>query len=182
MSLDDLRSYLDASPSPFHAAANAAERLTAAGFTEADEGGDWSELAARGFVRRDGGLVAWHTPDGVGPDAPFRLAGAHTDSPCLRIKPHPDQSFVSWKQLNVEVYGGILNNDAAKKIPLCPNCRRTYAFQGTGKERGYEANMIKSPSSPQQTAYFYSEKMQSEGWEIPESQLVMDQQLILKEI
>jgi aspartyl aminopeptidase len=108
--LDDLRSYLDASPSPFHAAVNAADRLTAAGFTEADETGEWSDLPSDGFVRRDGGLVAWRTPSGIDAGAPFRLAGAHTDSPCLRVKPRPDESHVGWKQLNVEVYGGILNN------------------------------------------------------------------------
>ncbi len=110
MSLDDLRSYLDASPSPYHAASNAADRLATAGFVELSERGDWSELPAAGFVRRDGGLVAWKSPAASEAATPFRLAGAHTDSPCLRVKPRPDQSFVGWKQLNVEVYGGILNN------------------------------------------------------------------------
>lgn len=108
--LDDLRQYLDASPSPFHAAANAASRLGAAGFTEIGDGDDWSSLPADGFVLRDGGLVAWRTPADLTADAPFRLAGAHTDSPCLRVKPMPDQTHSGWKQLNVEVYGGILNN------------------------------------------------------------------------
>ncbi len=108
--LDDLRAYLDASPSPFHAADNAATRCTDAGFREVADGADWADLPADGFVRRDGGFVAWRTPADLAPDAPFRLAGAHTDSPCLRVKPRPDQFQVGWKQLNVEVYGGILNN------------------------------------------------------------------------
>lgn len=108
--LDDLRSFLDDSPSPFHAARSAADRLLAAGFDEIADGADWSNLPSDGFVQRDGGVVAWRTPDDAAPDAPFRLAGAHTDSPCLRVKPRPDQSHVGWKQLNVEVYGGILNN------------------------------------------------------------------------
>jgi aspartyl aminopeptidase len=108
--LDDLRAYLDASPSPFHAARSAADLLVAAGFTEIGDGADWTDLPANGFVCRDGGVVAWRTPDGVAADAPFRLAGAHTDSPCLRVKPRPDQAQGGWKQLNVEVYGGILNN------------------------------------------------------------------------
>jgi aspartyl aminopeptidase len=108
--LDDLRAYLDASPSPFHAAETTATTLTSAGFTGIADGADWTDLPANGFVRRDGGIVAWRTPAGVAADAPFRLAGAHTDSPCLRIKPRPDQSHFGWKQLNVEVYGGILNN------------------------------------------------------------------------
>ena len=42
--------------------------------------------------------------------APFRLVGAHTDSPNLRIKPQPDTGRAGWRQLGVEVYGGALLN------------------------------------------------------------------------
>jgi aspartyl aminopeptidase len=108
--IGDLCHFLDASPSPFHAVRTAAGRLTAAGFVETHDGGDWSDLPLDGFVIRDGGLIAWRTPAGISSDAPFRLAGAHTDSPCLRVKPRPDSGVAGWKQLNVEVYGGILNN------------------------------------------------------------------------
>jgi aspartyl aminopeptidase len=108
--IDDLRSFLDSSPSPFHAAQNAAERLAAGGFAEVADNGDWSELPAAGYVIRDGGLIAWRTPGQIDVTSPFRLAGAHTDSPCLRVKPRPDGATAGWKQLNVEVYGGILNN------------------------------------------------------------------------
>jgi aspartyl aminopeptidase len=40
----------------------------------------------------------------------MRIVGAHTDSPCLRVKPRPDTGGHGWRQLAVEVYGGILNN------------------------------------------------------------------------
>ena len=63
-----------------------------------------------GAVVRGGAVVAWRLPAGVEPAAGFRIAGAHTDSPCLRVKPRPDVSASGWKQLGVEVYGGILNN------------------------------------------------------------------------
>lgn len=108
--VDDLRAYLDASPSPFHAAANAAARLEAAGFREVADGAAWSDLPDAGYVLRDGGIIAWRTPADAGPTTPFRLVGAHTDSPGLRVKPNPDGGAFGWKQLNVEVYGGILNN------------------------------------------------------------------------
>ncbi|HSJ90593.1 MAG TPA: M18 family aminopeptidase, partial [Ilumatobacter sp.] len=108
--IDDLRAYLDASPSPFHAAANAATRLDAAGFVATDADGDWRDLPPAGYVVRDGGVIAWRTAPDATVTSPFRLVGAHTDSPCLRVKPFPDAGSLGWRQLNVEVYGGILNN------------------------------------------------------------------------
>ena len=59
----------------------------------------------------DGGsVVAWRTPSPSTPITPFRLAGAHTDSPVPPGQAEPGRLVVGWKQLNVEVYGGILNN------------------------------------------------------------------------
>ena len=40
----------------------------------------------------------------------FRIVGAHTDSPNLRIKPNPDSHKLGYRQLGVEVYGGVLLN------------------------------------------------------------------------
>jgi aspartyl aminopeptidase len=106
--LSDLRAFLDASPSPFHAVASAVERLRAAGFTPVDETTAW-EPVERGYVVRGGAIVAWHGAAGTVP-AGFRIVGAHTDSPGLRIKPNPDTGLLGWRQLAVEVYGGILAN------------------------------------------------------------------------
>ena len=105
----ELAAYLDASPSPFHAAASSAERLAAAGFVEVDETDVWGATPL-GFVRRGGAFVAWAVPDGLAAYAPFRIVGAHTDSPGLRIKPNPDGGLLGWRQLGVEVYGGPLLN------------------------------------------------------------------------
>ncbi|HYI62642.1 MAG TPA: M18 family aminopeptidase [Acidimicrobiales bacterium] len=109
-SVEDLLAYLDASPTPYHAAAEAARRLAAAGSVEVALAGPWTGAPARGHIRADGALVAWILPDG-GPPAPsLRLVGAHTDSPGLRIKPRPDTGAAGWRQLGVEVYGGALVN------------------------------------------------------------------------
>jgi aspartyl aminopeptidase len=108
--VDDLRAFLDGSPSPHHAARTVATRLLDVGFAELDLGAAWTDLPAAGFVVEDGSVVAWRSPAAAEAVTPFRLAGAHTDSPCLRVKPHPDDGIVGWKQLSVEVYGGILNN------------------------------------------------------------------------
>lgn len=106
----DLRAFLDASPSPYHVVRTAAGRLDALGFAAVESREGWADLPADGYVVRDGSLIAWRTAPGAGPAAPFRLAGAHTDSPGLRVKPRPDAGVLGWRQLAVEVYGGILNN------------------------------------------------------------------------
>jgi aspartyl aminopeptidase len=100
----DLRAFLDASPSPFHAAAEAARRLEDAGFARADDG---AVSAGPALVVRDGALVAWGP---VEAGRPLRVVGAHTDSPNLRIKPQPDTGRAGARQLAVEPYGGVLLN------------------------------------------------------------------------
>lgn len=104
-----LLSYLDRSPSPWHAVATSADLLRTAGFHEQSEPGPWRSLD-QGFVIRGGALVAWSNPRGSTGAWPYRIVGAHTDSPGLRIKPRPDTGSVGWRQLAVEVYGGVLLN------------------------------------------------------------------------
>jgi aspartyl aminopeptidase len=106
----DLISFVDASPSPYHAAAEALRRLIAAGFTEVAPGGDWPSGPGRHVTVDGGSLFAWVVPEGTAPHTPFRLLGAHTDSPTLRVKPRPDTGRAGVRQLGVEVYGGPLLN------------------------------------------------------------------------
>ncbi len=108
--LDDLVAYLDASPSPWHAAASAVQRLDAAGFAAVAFDEPWSEVPAKGYVQRGAAVVAWHRGVDARPTSPLRLVGAHTDSPCLRVKPNADAGAFGWKQLSIEVYGGVLLN------------------------------------------------------------------------
>ena len=87
---DDLADFVAASPSSFHAAAEVARRLTAAGFTSLDETAPWSvEPGARQLVVRDGAVVAWVVPGGATADTPFHIFGAHSDSPGFKLKPQP---------------------------------------------------------------------------------------------
>jgi len=106
----DMASYIDASPSPYHACDTSAARLVEAGFTEIKEIEAWTDVPERGFVRRGGSLFAWFYPADMDPATGFRIAGAHTDSPNLRIKPRPDTGAAGFRQLGVEVYGGVLLN------------------------------------------------------------------------
>jgi aspartyl aminopeptidase len=106
----DLITFLDSSPSPYHAAAQARSRLTAAGFAGLDLAGPWPSGPGRYVVTDGGSLFAWVVPDGAAPGTSFRLLGAHTDSPTLKVKPRPDTGSAGFRQLGVEVYGGPLLN------------------------------------------------------------------------
>jgi aspartyl aminopeptidase len=108
--LDDLLAYLAASPSPYHATNEAALLLDAAGFHRLDLDAAWDGAPDRAYTLRSGALVAWHRPAGLPAAAPFRITGAHTDSPNLRLKPRPDAGAAGWQQLAIEVYGGALVN------------------------------------------------------------------------
>ncbi|MFD6324729.1 M18 family aminopeptidase [Streptomyces sp. NPDC058442] len=107
---DDLMSFLAASPTPYHAVANAAERLEKAGFRQVAETDAWDGTSGGRYVLRGGAIVAWYVPEGADPHTPFRIVGAHTDSPNLRAKPRPDSGAQGWRQVAVEIYGGPLLN------------------------------------------------------------------------
>ncbi len=107
---DDLMSFLTASPTPYHAVATAAERLEKAGFRQVQETDAWDGTTGGRFVLRGGAIIAWFVPEGATAHTPFRIVGAHTDSPNLRVKPLPDTGAHGWRQVAVEVYGGPLLN------------------------------------------------------------------------
>ncbi len=102
--------FIDASPSPFHAVATSLEMLRAADFVETDFGATSHGSPGRHVIARDGALIAWVVPEGATSSTPFRIVGAHTDSPNLRLKPDPDANTFGYRRLGVEVYGGVLLN------------------------------------------------------------------------
>jgi aspartyl aminopeptidase len=112
--IDDFAAFIQASPSSYHAASEVARRLEAAGFERVDETDAWPRPSAsapsQGVLVRDGAVVAWSVPAGAGPTAPFRVVGAHTDSPGFKLKPKPTTGNAGWLQAGVEVYGGPLLN------------------------------------------------------------------------
>ncbi|MET7693035.1 M18 family aminopeptidase [Streptomyces sp. NPDC005483] len=107
---DDLMTFLAASPTPYHAVANAAERLEKAGFRQVAETDAWDGSSGGKYVLRGGAIIAWYVPEDAAPHTPYRIVGAHTDSPNLRVKPLPDAGAHGWRQVAVEIYGGPLMN------------------------------------------------------------------------
>jgi aspartyl aminopeptidase len=106
----DLLSFIDRSPTPYHAVAESVSRLQTAGYHEIREDEVW-DLAPgerRYMVRHEGSLVAFQIGEISPAEGGFHIIGAHTDSPNLRIKPRPDVDADGYRQLGVEPYGGAL--------------------------------------------------------------------------
>ncbi|GAA0693521.1 M18 family aminopeptidase [Marinobacterium maritimum] len=108
-----LQAFLDASPTPFHAVVSMAQRLDVAGFQRLDESDDWVLEPGKGYyiTRNGSSIIAWRQPAvDAAVNLGWRLVGAHTDSPCLKVKPNPELHRQGYFQLGVEVYGGVLLN------------------------------------------------------------------------
>lgn len=110
--ISDLSSFIQASPSPYHAVAEGIKRLEASGF-KAWEPGCPVSFGDR-FYYADKKLSLFAFNIGAKPAAKsglkLKLAGAHIDSPCIHIKPNPDMKCKEYLRLNADVYGGAIVN------------------------------------------------------------------------
>lgn len=109
----DLLHYLNDSPTAYHAVENAVALLQKQGFQELKETESWSlQKGGKYFVVKNGSaLIAFAVGKGDLAKEGFRIIGAHTDSPGLKIKPGacsvtPD----GYVKVNVEIYGGAILN------------------------------------------------------------------------
>lgn len=110
--VEDLLGFLDRAPTPFHATTALRAELDAAGFTPLDEGMPWRlrPRARHYVVRNDSSLVAFRLGAEALEEDGLRMVGAHTDSPCLKLKPRPLVARHGYLTCGVEVYGGVLLN------------------------------------------------------------------------
>lgn len=108
----DLLDFLAASPTPFHAVQQMEIRLSQAGFVVLREADDWTLDAGGRYcvIRNSSSIVAFTLGEKSILDQGLRMVGAHTDSPCLKVKPQPELFKKGYFQLGVEVYGGALLN------------------------------------------------------------------------
>lgn len=105
-----LLSFVDASPTPFHAVATMKSQLQEAGYKELLESDEWviDEGGKYYVTRNDSSIIAFTAPTLDFAHTGFRMVGAHTDSPCLKLKPNAHVERFGHHQLGVEVYGGVL--------------------------------------------------------------------------
>lgn len=107
-----LLDFLAESPTPFHAVQAIAARLEAKGFTRLLEAESWSLKAGQRyyFCRNESSIIAFVYGTEALTEEGIRMVGAHTDSPCLKVKPAPELVRQGYFQLGVETYGGVLLN------------------------------------------------------------------------
>lgn len=106
---EDFFSFINNSPTPFHAASVLEKELLRSQFTRLDEGTPWKiESEKRYFCTRNGSLIAFTTGSSQDLSNGFRIIGSHTDSPSLQLKPHKKSGCEPYLVGGVEKYGGAL--------------------------------------------------------------------------
>ena len=103
-----LLDFISASPTCFHAIANTAARLIAAGYAPLSEGERWTlRPGDRRFVIRGGSsIIAFRVPQEL--RGGFMMAAAHSDSPTFKLKEHAELRSSGYIRLHTEKYGGML--------------------------------------------------------------------------
>ncbi len=107
--------FISDSPTPFHAVSTMVGLLEENGFKRLDEKDSWflqddqKENGRYYVTRNDSSIIAFQLRQPLIKNG-LRMVGAHTDSPCLKVKPNPEIINNHYLQLGVEVYGGALLN------------------------------------------------------------------------
>ncbi|XP_047309662.1 probable aspartyl aminopeptidase [Impatiens glandulifera] len=106
----DLVDFLNASPTAFHAVDEAKKRLNSAGYEQISERGEWKLQAGNKyfFTRNHSTIVAFAIGQKYVAGNGFHIIGAHTDSPCLKLKPVSKVSKGGYLEVGVQTYGGGL--------------------------------------------------------------------------
>jgi aspartyl aminopeptidase len=107
----DFVDYLNTSQSAFHCVSEVSRRLSAAGFVELDERRSWNEsLLPNGkyYVTRNGSSLIAFAVGGAydSKTSGMMIIGAHTDSPCPKLKPVSNLEKDGHVMLGVVGYGG----------------------------------------------------------------------------
>ncbi len=103
---------LRAGVAPFMCVEESQRRLAEAGFEQINYEDAWKLVPGGKYMmnHHDTTLVAFTVGKEFKAADMIRIAAAHTDYPCLRIKPNADFMTNGYAQINLEVYGGPILN------------------------------------------------------------------------
>jgi aspartyl aminopeptidase len=104
----ELKEFLDESPTAYQASGNIIYELEQNGFKELDETEEWKlKPGGKYYVcRNQSAVIAFINSKALPTLNGFKLIGAHTDSPSLKIKPLTEKCIKGNRKLGVEIYGG----------------------------------------------------------------------------
>lgn len=107
---NDLLQFIDASPTAFHAVETIENQLKKHNFVALNEDKLWQITANTNYYikRADASIIIFKTPKNLSEKTRYKMIGAHTDSPCLKVKSNPISSKEAYTLLNTEIYGGVL--------------------------------------------------------------------------
>lgn len=111
--IKQLINFIKAAVTPYHCVEKMASMLDSAGYQYLNEKDSWQPVAGEKYytTRNGSSIVAWQMPaQSTVEQSGFRMIGAHTDSPCLKVKPNPEITANGYLQLGVQIYGGALLN------------------------------------------------------------------------
>ncbi|KAK2648250.1 hypothetical protein Ddye_015739 [Dipteronia dyeriana] len=108
--VSDFLDFLNASPTAFHAVDEAKKRLRKAGYEQISERENWKLEAGKRyfFTRNHSTIVAFAIGKKYDAGNGFHIVGAHTDSPCLKLKPVSKVTKGGFLEVGVQTYGGGL--------------------------------------------------------------------------
>jgi hypothetical protein len=100
--------FIDESPSTYHVVKNCSDILDENGFERIMPREKWEiKKGGRYFLKKSSStIIAFTVGENFDMKNGFKIFGAHTDSPCFRIKPNPEMVTENIVRLNTEVYGG----------------------------------------------------------------------------
>jgi len=102
-----IRQFISESPTQFHVVESMVKVLKENGFSELEEKNSWKlKKGNKYFIIRGASIIAFVMGKNSLPENGYRIVGAHTDSPGLKIKPCPEKYFKDYLSLGVETYGG----------------------------------------------------------------------------
>ena len=107
-----LMEFIEFSPTPFHTVQTMIGRLECMGYQQLFESEVWQLEKGQAYyvTRNDSSIIAFKLGTKDLTETGIKMVGAHTDSPCLKVKPQPEIVSNGYFQLGVEVYGGALLN------------------------------------------------------------------------
>lgn len=105
-----LISFINKSTTAFHAVEELKIDLLKNKYTQLSEKEQWDITPNNKYfvIREDASIIVFTSPKDVNNNSSYKIIGAHTDSPCLKLKSNPVSQKEGYQVLNIEIYGGVL--------------------------------------------------------------------------